>query len=173
MFIYAYMQHKLYKDKKDKYKVFGLAQISIFQITCQYHLLAQGFKRFKKKKTFFHGNQFSCDVLILGQSPGISLPKACCCSMYFLCDSYSVLSFFFFQLWLLRGEKKEFIGKREQREKGGLQSRLHHNLSKKRAELIVYSLIIFFRYISYLLDSLVYSQLQKKCLPSLQHSWFS
>lgn len=116
--------------------------------------------------TFFHGNQFSCDVLILGQSPGISLPKACCCSMYFLCDSYSVLSFFF-QLWLLRGEKKEFIGKREQREKGGLQSRLHHNLSKKRAELIVYSLIIFFRYISYLLDSLVYSQLQKKCLPSL------
>lgn len=172
MFIYAYMQHKLYKDKKDKYKVFGLAQISIFQITCQYHLLAQGFKRFKKKKPF--SMEISSLVMYLSwdrvQVFPCQKPAAAACISYVI---LILCSHFFFQLWLLRGEKKEFIGKREQREKGGLQSRLHHNLSKKRAELIVYSLIIFFRYISYLLDSLVYSQLQKKCLPSLQHSWFS
>lgn len=86
------------------------------------------------------------------------------------CISYVILilcSHFFFSVVVIEGGGGEFIGKREQREKGSLQSRLHHNLSKKRAELIVYSLIIFFRYILYILDSLVYSQLQKKCLPSL------
>lgn len=64
--------------------------------------------------TFFHGNQFSCDVLILGQSPGISLPKACCCSMYFLCDSYSVLSFFFIE----GGRKKSSLERGSKERKG-------------------------------------------------------
>lgn len=123
-------------------------------------------KRFKKKKPF--SMEISSLVMYLSwdrvQVFPCQKPAAAACISYVI---LILCSHFFFQLWLLRGEKKEFIGKREQREKGGLQSRLHHNLSKKRAELIVYSLIIFFRYISYLLDSLVYSQLQKKCLPSL------
>lgn len=71
--------------------------------------------------TFFHGNQFSCDVLILGQSPGISLPKACCCSMYFLCDSYSVLSFFFSVVVIEGGEKRVHWKEGAKRERGSAE----------------------------------------------------